>query len=142
MDTAFIELSAALTGFTRVELEGTGVSEDIWNELIEKEGSAKADALLKAWEQVKASSRSQEDALNDMVFSDKDLGPVAKTVIAAWYTGQWGNSAFDPDAVIISSQAYIEGLVWKAAKAHPMGAKQPGFGTWSFPLDGNEANES
>ena len=34
---------------------------------------------------------------------------------------------------IISAEAYMEGLLWRAAGTHPQGAKQPGYGSWSFP---------
>ncbi|NNH33825.1 hypothetical protein C9413_32005, partial [Rhizobium sp. SEMIA 4085] len=35
--------------------------------------------------------------------------------------------------LVVSPDAYIEGLLWKAIGAHPAGAKGPGFGSWAFP---------
>lgn len=60
------------------------------------------------------------------IFDDATLGPLARNLIQLWYLGQWGFP-------VISAQAYQEGLVWKAIGAHPQGAKQQGFGTWSSP---------
>jgi hypothetical protein len=68
---------------------------------------------------------------------------MARNIIKMWYTGNWaqlpqawrnqhGAGARDVDHVI-SSQAYQEGLVWRAIGTHPQGAKQPGFGTWALP---------
>ena len=34
---------------------------------------------------------------------------------------------------VVNTAAYREGLVWDTIGAHPQGAKQPGFATWSFP---------
>ncbi len=125
MDNAFIELSAALTGYSQVEITGTGVSEAIWKELVKQKGEALAGTLLQAW-------NDHGDA--GAILADPALGPAGRELMAAWYTGQWGASLFDASSTI-SSQTYIQALIWKAAKAHPMGAKQPGFGTWSFPPD-------
>jgi hypothetical protein len=43
-----------------------------------------------------------------------------------WYNGNWGQN-------VVSGQAYIQGLIWDAAEAHPPGAKQPGYGSWAIP---------
>ena len=51
-------------------------------------------------------------------------------IIALWYVGGWGQGF---DQVVVSADGYREGLVWDAIGAHPMGAKQPGFDTWSEP---------
>ena len=66
---------------------------------------------------------------------------MTRALIQLWYLGQWvplpedwrnrfGASRFDV-AKIISTRAYKEGLVWDAIGAHPMGAKQQGFGAWA-----------
>jgi hypothetical protein len=35
---------------------------------------------------------------------------------------------------VISADAYREGLAWVAVGTNPSAAKQPGFGTWAWPL--------
>lgn len=34
---------------------------------------------------------------------------------------------------VVSSEAYTEGLLWRAIGAHPSGAKAPGYGSWVNP---------
>jgi len=125
MEPAFISLSAALTGFSETELQGTGIAEDLWNELVAKAGWDIAGGMLEVW---------TETGDIEAILSDDTLGTPCRILLAAWYTGQWGATLFDAQTTI-SNQAYIQALVWKAAKAHPMGAKQPGFGTWAYPTD-------
>jgi hypothetical protein len=84
-----------------------------------------------------------EQAIEKEILPDPKLGPVAKTIVQMWYLGQWsqlppewrekyGTNPSDFNQVI-SPASYVEGLVWRAAGAHPQGAKPPGFGTWSAP---------
>lgn len=125
----FVKLSSAITGFSRVDLEGTGVAEQYWNTLVKETTQSTIDALLAAWEEVEKSTESQETAVREKVFNNVELRTTAQTLLKMWYTGQWGDNALST----VSSEAYQQGLVWNVIKAHPAGAKQPGFGTWSFP---------
>jgi hypothetical protein len=81
--------------------------------------------------------------LKTLVLDDPDLGPVARNTIVLWYLGQWdalprewrdrhGASTLDVPRVV-SADAYTAGLVWRAIRAHPMGADPPGFGSWANP---------
>lgn len=125
----FLKLSSAITGFSRVDLEGTGVAEEYWKTLVEEASQSTTDALLAAWNEVEKSSNSQESSLREKIFNNADLRPTAQSLLKMWYTGQWGDTATST----VSSESYKQGLVWKTINAHPAGAKQPGFGTWSFP---------
>ena len=58
------------------------------------------------------------------------LNGLAKKIILLWYEGMWVEAG---KSEVISSQSFIEGLMWPAAKTHASGAKQPGFGSWSHP---------
>jgi hypothetical protein len=84
--------------------------------------------------------------LKGLVLDDPDLGPVARNTIVLWYLGQWdelprewrnrhGASPRDVSRVV-SPDAYAAGLVWRAIRAHPMGADPPGFGSWANPPAG------
>ena len=128
MKEAFVELSAALTGFSRVDLLGTGVADLYWNTAIKQTGEDTADQLLAAWQTVKDSPDSLETALRNEILSQPFLGPIARNIIKMWYLGQWGDNA----NTTVSSEAYQQGLVWIAINAHTQGANQQGFGTWSF----------
>lgn len=138
----FIDLSAALTGFDRVQLLGTGVAGQYLRTLEEVVPAAVVDALLAAFETV-PEGPGLEAALGAAILDQPDLGPVARNLIVLWYCGTWkalpegwrsahGASPADTDRVV-SKEAYVAGLQWVAAGAHPMGARQPGFGSWALP---------
>ena len=84
-----------------------------------------------------------EALVHKNIFDDRTLGPVAKNLITLWYLGQWQqmpgqwrdvHGAAATDAThMVSADAYREGLVWSAIRAHPMGAKQQGYGAWALP---------
>lgn len=140
----FVALSVALTGFDRVELLGTGVMPQYLATLEKWIGPSIASQLLSFG----TGSPPDERTVRAGILSDGKLGPVARNVIALWYNGTWSPLPSEwylthrtevpnpPDVAnatpyIVSAEAYIEGLAWAAANTHPMGAKQPGFGTWA-----------
>lgn len=130
MDRAFVELSEALTGYPQVDLFGTGLVEFNWATLLEQAGEAPANELLAAWERAKQAG-DLDEGLRTEILSDPSLGPIARNLIRLWYLGQWG---YQPgDTFIPSGESYVQGLVWNAIGAHPMAAKQQGFGSWSLP---------
>lgn len=153
----FLELSILLTGFSRTELLGTGMLIDychwldnILGKKINQEFFERIEQVLK---KVNNHPKDAKPILREELLSDPKDGPIVRNIIKLWYLGQWeplskdwmnqyGGTvkSFDGNH-IISSEAYIEGLVWIAIGAHPMGAKQPGFGTWSSPPQPFEENE-
>ncbi|AZL60759.1 hypothetical protein EI545_19195 [Tabrizicola piscis] len=141
----FVAISTVLTGYSRAELFGTGCADEYWHQfrrvvpdhiLIEFfNGAAKLERLQETDPQAVALE------IRSRYLSSEKLGPLARTLIQLWYLGQWvplppswrsrfGASRFDV-ARVISVLAYKEGLVWDAIGAHPMGAKQQGFGSWA-----------
>ncbi len=135
----FKKLSAIITGFTVADIEGTGMAKtyldvikkelgEVWTkQLLITLSRYDLDRVLKNNDHVKKATINSvgiEEVLHDKKYSDQ-----IKLIIYLWYTGQWNGA----NPYIISSAAYIEGFIWKAIGAHPMGAKQPGFDTWSFP---------
>lgn len=145
---AFLGLSAALTGFSRADLRGTGMADLYWKTLQfgtpQKPGfSEKAEPaepgvgeetaykLLAAWETVQNSGNTKA-AMRAEILSQPDLGPAARNLIKMWYLGDWqgGNPRH---AAVVSGEAYQQALVWDAIGAHPQAAKQQGFGVWSLP---------
>ena len=128
----FLALSAELTGFTRVELLGTGMADTYLRTLDEVLPPGMLEELLAR------DGRSVEDLL-----ADPALGPVARNLILLWYCGTWsplpdewraahGASELDVRRVV-TPDAYVAGLQWVAAGAHPVGARQQGFGAWAMP---------
>lgn len=126
----FLDLSVALTGYSRVDLQGTGLVGEYWCELVSSAGEETSRELLDAWERVQRSTDALEPALRREILSCPKLGPAARNLVKMWYLGQWS------DDHVVSGEAYQQGLVWDAIGAHPMAAKQQGFGTWSLPPRG------
>lgn len=146
----FLAVSEALTGYDRAELEATGLVEVYFDTLTGILGGAVVGDLLTAWGAVVCEASGDEDAMlagfKTRVLDDPKLGPVARNLTVLWYLGQWnqmpgdwrstqGASARDLTHVV-SAAAYREGLVWNAIGAHPMGAKQQGYGAWALPPRG------
>lgn len=141
----FTELSVALTGFDRAELAGTGMLQTYYDTLLRVIGEREAGHLLQTAAEALAQDRQLggDVALRARVIENERYGPVVVNLIKLWYLGTWyplsaayrdvnGSTADDVEH-IVSSQGYREGLVWRAAGAHPMGAKPPGFGSWAEP---------
>lgn len=147
----FLELSSAATGFSVAELQTTGVQDTYYDCIAKIFGAGLLGELFDAWQdlEIKATSdnASSETDLQDQQFektlvTDTKYGPMIKNIISLWYLGQWnqmppewrnayGTSAHDV-TYIVSTAAYREGLVWPSIGAHPMGAKQPGYASWSI----------
>lgn len=143
----FLRWSSIITGFSEVELEGTGMTDTYFETLIRK--SIQAESNRKKRSEVIASFYQYFSSIKDEVFSgDLDGAPTevpkelvsnsfSKKINKMWYTGAWypeeGN-VFNSE--VISPEAFQEGLVWGVAKTHPPAAKQPGYGSWSLaPFD-------
>lgn len=145
----FIDLSVVLTGFDRVDLFATGMVRTYYDELVGIVGGNICNELWSVSRRIFQSHRNDgrklDAAVRREVLVDPKLGPIARNIIKMWYLANWeelpedwrrhyGARAKDKDNDhVVSAEAYKQGLVWRAMGAHPMGAKQPGFGTWSLP---------
>jgi hypothetical protein len=142
----FLGLSALLTGFSSVELAGTGVTGDYLRALAAALPSGVLEELLDTY--AKLPSGAGQDAAIETMLQDAKLGPVAQNLVLLWYTGSWtslpaawhtayGAAPADNKGVVskgvVSAEAYQAGLQWIAAGAHAPGSAQQGFGAWSLP---------
>ncbi|MGA2836602.1 MAG: hypothetical protein ABSF84_08395 [Acidimicrobiales bacterium] len=143
---SFLRMSVILTGFEDYELMGTGMLEEYYGELLRIIGAREASSLFSALDTVTGDDPAE---FRRIILDDPRYGPVARNVATMWYLGTWsqlprdwrnayGAMAHDDDHVV-SAAAYREGLVWPASGTHPMGAKQPGFASWTSPPRGMEA---
>lgn len=148
----FVALSVVLTGFDDAELWGTGMVDPYLNWLRSVVGDQRTGDLLSA-SQATIDAAGGKPAVLERLFlmnilQDDALGPLARNLIVLWYLGQWnqlpadwrdqhGASALD-QTCIISPDAYVQGLAWKAIHTHPTGAKMPGYGSWALPPVGAE----
>ena len=148
----FLDLSAALTGFSRIELWGTGMVETYYDEVNLIIGEREMGKVLGVSSKIiprgKPITPAVEAAVETNILVDSRYGPVARNIIRLWYLGAWsqlpqewrnayGATSYDTDH-IVSPQAYKESLVWVAGEAHPMGGKQQGFGAWAMPGPGGD----
>jgi hypothetical protein len=128
---SFLARSAGLTGFSPTELLFTGVTDRL---LAAIDGCLPAGVLdrLLAF-----------DGPDEALLADPDLGPVARNLVVAWYCGTWtelpggwrathGAAAGDTNHVLFP-EAYLAGLQWVVAGAHPPGAGEQGYGSWAVP---------
>ena len=111
----FLRASAQLTGFGRVALLGTGMTDDYLRAVDAALPPGTLDELLAAVE-----DRGAEAALGD-----ERLGKAGRDLIVLWYCGSW-------EGQVVSMESYLAGLQWAAAGAHPVGARQQGYGAWAW----------
>jgi hypothetical protein len=143
----FISLSAELTGFSEVELLGTG-NGDLYLGWLARSFPDVLPELLAAWRTVVSHypPGEREAALRGAILDDPKLGPFARAVLALWYAATWTplgadwSKAYGEHAEDVGrafGAAYPEGLMWRARVGAPPEATKPtGFGTWAFPPDG------
>ena len=135
----FLQLSVLVTGYDEYTLLGTGMVRPYYDELALIIGARELGSLLGAFSQI---GRAHGQFRKRILESDR-YGPVARNVMRLWYLGMWqqlprewrnayGATSYDTDHMV-SAAAYRAGLVWPTAGAHPMGARQPGFGSWTEP---------
>lgn len=143
----FVAFSAAVTGFTQFDLQGTGQAEEYRSTVAEVTGDDVLTELLEAWARVHDESQGDSNLaqvlLRRSVFSDLKLGPVARNIIKLWYVGIWYElppewiDAFGAReknyTFMVSASAYTEGMLWPAVDGNPPGAKGPGFASWTGP---------
>ena len=137
----FVAFSAEATAFKTFELHGTGMAPEYLAAIDRIVGRSHIDTLLAVHAGITTTSAEERmRTLRLLIFGDERLGPIARNIVKLWYVGTWfalpasWQERFGPApedrTFVVSPAAYIEGLLWKAAGAHPPGAKAPGFGSW------------
>jgi hypothetical protein len=149
----FVQTSAVLTGFSAVELWGTGMVASYRQVLQEAASAPIADRLVATGEAIfrrtPHNPAAVDEAFRHEILADATLGPVARGLIQLWYLGAWtqlpaiwrrdhGANPGDQSRVI-SAQSYPNALVYLAADTHPPGARQPGYGSWALPATSVQA---
>ncbi|MFO1369563.1 MAG: hypothetical protein U1F46_11260 [Marinagarivorans sp.] len=137
----FLTISSLLTGFSEVELLGTGMCDTYLKTLQEENNPATLEYFFVACAEVLRLGEGDKEKINNLIalrlMPDSCYDSLAKNIIFMWYMGQWAPSVNQAtnlaQARNISPNAYVQGLVWNLADTHPPGAKQPGFGSWAKP---------
>jgi hypothetical protein len=86
----FVDLSAFLTGYGRVELHGTGLTGLYLQTLDTVLPAGVVDELLDAFARlsataVSAATSGRDVATGAVILDDPKLGPVARNIILLWY---------------------------------------------------------
>ncbi len=139
--TAFMELSALLTGLYRQLSEDTEHRE--LNKPIAEEYArrlrgtfaARFSALLDAYKTLATANPKPpiNDALLDQLIATqafKDNEVVAKQIVNVWYFSQF-KAEDKPDAHLIDGGFYEFGQVWPSIRAHPIGFSTQLHGYWT-----------
>ncbi|BDD04689.1 hypothetical protein [Aureibacter tunicatorum] len=136
----FLDFSEKLTAFDDYTLNGTGQVEEYYFHINQIIGDDIMKKLLDQFQSIKDQA-DFEQSLRAEILSCELLGPVTRNIIKLWFTGTWYQlpkkwmekySINDLDKTyVISSRSYVEGLMWPTIGTHPMGAKGPGYGTWT-----------
>ncbi len=121
----FLGLSVELTGLSRLQLLGTAMAGTYLKTMDAKLPAGALDGLLAAYAKLPAGP-GRESAITAELLGNSHLGPITRDLILLWYCGSWRGD-------IVSAEAYLAALQWVAAGAHPPGAQQQGFGSWSQP---------
>lgn len=139
----FLSLSISVTGFDRVDLLGTGLAQEYYEQVVNAAGSTISQELRAVVQNLpRRTDNELETAIRQDLLSSPKFGPVVRNIIQLWYEGTWnglpqtwrnqyGVNSQD-FTQITSPAAYQQGLIWKTMSSHPNGAKQPGFGSWSM----------
>ena len=140
---SFLSLSASLTGFDRVDLLGTGLAQEYYEQVVSAIGESISQKLWAIAQSLsERANNDREAAIRQNLLASPEFGPIARNIIQLWYLGAWNGLpqawrdryGVNPQDVthITSTAAYQQGLIWKTMSSHPDGARQPGFGSWSL----------
>jgi hypothetical protein len=135
----FLELSAHLTGFSVVELQGTGMAGTYLDAAATgtpAEWRAFLDCAVRVLRAGGGDAARTHALIACELFPQALFGGLAQNITSMWYSGQWPPTVDASGANLatvsnVSAQAYVQGLMWTAAHTHPPGAKQPGYGSWA-----------
>ena len=133
----FLAISAWLTGYEPVELQGTGMVQTYYSTLRENITAIDLDAFFAESDFILAKAQTDVDAAKvrtaSHLMQNSSFNSLGKQIILMWYIGQWfADPSGDPNnSVQINAQSYVEALMWPTVDTHPPGAKEPGFGSWA-----------
>lgn len=136
----FANMSAVLTGFLpsviAPQLDPIGLNALYLETADAQAGATLVDQLL-AWFQSLDGQPPQQIA--DTLLATTNPDPpqtawLARSIVKMWYLGSWFPAeapAPGQASNVVSANAYIGGLAWRAAQAHPMGYSELTFGYWA-----------
>ena len=139
--TAFMELSALLTGLYRIvnDPEVKRLNESTAEQYLRVlmgEFPGRLQALLDAY--VRLASATPKPAIDDSLLTKLRGEPeftahtfVAIQIVNIWYFSQFRVVENDKNAPLIDGGFFPRGFVWEVVKAHPTGFSDQPFGYWT-----------
>jgi hypothetical protein len=134
----FAQMSAALTGFTlatiQPALDPVRLSASYYA-FVNVRATESLALLLSAYRAI--ATQPAQTIANSLLETASGapasaLAQLAQSIVRMWYLGSWYAPGEGSSPVqVISAQAYVGGLVWKAAQTHPMGYSEFTFGYWA-----------
>jgi hypothetical protein len=137
-------MSAALTGFQSSVinplLDPINLKQLYLDTADAQAGTALVDQLLAQF--LSLAGQPAQTIANALLSTGSTNPPqtalVARSILKLWYLGSWYPAVPSTDPTsgngnVVSANAYIGGLAWRAAQAHPMGYSQFTFGYWASP---------
>ncbi len=150
----FLDLSSELTGYSVVDLEGTGLVDQYLKLVCTDIGKDFPEIFFNTAEKVlKLKGEARSTAMQVEFGASILFWPVCVSLVVLWYQGQWTRMTDDwyktiagieppPSSPVAdmptgktfvpSAAAYTEQLSYRAAGAHPPGAHPTGFGGWGL----------
>jgi hypothetical protein len=127
-----------------VDLYGTGQADAYFQAVVKVIGEELLAELISVYLNIQPNpDYSRQELLQRELFGHEKLGPIARNIIKLWYFGIWTQLPYawsqsygvlvNDVTFVINTSSYAEGLLWRAIKANPPGAKAPGFGSWAYP---------
>jgi hypothetical protein len=142
--TNFVGLSSVLTGYTADQLfppiSPAPVAVEYLITLKAKVDAGIVTKMLTTYQNIAAQNPPDiAEQVREQILNDSQMGPVARNVIRMWYLSIWYDlnqpqpiTGFST-GIVVSMNAYVGGLAWDAAQAHPMGYSEMHFGYWADP---------
>jgi len=124
----FLQFSEFSTGFDQPRLWGTGVVKNYYDAVEVKVGSSFLHKMLEIFGSIKG-RRDEKDLFYTELFFSAEYRSLVKGIINLWYTGLWCDEEGEP--VVLSSESYLNGLMWNVVGAHVLGGKPYGYGSWA-----------
>ena len=132
----FVALSQALTGIPGSMLapllDPTKILDTVYNAFVTNADPCAAQLILESFQALRSKGLS-DDEIAAAIIADPATGPLAASIMKLWLLGNWYPPSGSATPTVVSSNAYIEGWVWKIMQAHPMGYSMLEYGYWAEP---------
>ena len=152
--TNFVGLSAILTGYDanviapKVDpLEDNSIAQqylrlmlaradnEIFLQVLALTGSIMSsmpDPAGDPWSWTDAIKQQVTEQVKSLILVDDDMASMTRRMTRLWYLATWyTNEPPDGEGLVVSMEAYQQGLAWPTFQAHPMGYSELDFGYWA-----------